>query len=92
MAFKLFSNFFDYNTKEIKNLRSQVDAINLLEDKARVLKDEDFKKETEKFKKQLKKQEKTLDEIMPWAFALVREASRRVLGLRHFHDEEQSQP
>lgn len=76
-------HFFDFNQKEINRITTIVNEINLLEDKARSLKDEDFKKETEKFKTELKSG-KTLDDILPWAFALVREAARRTLGQRHY--------
>lgn len=77
-------NLFDYNQKELNRIQKIVDQINALEDNARDLKDADFKKETEKLKKQVQNGEKSLDETLPWAFALVREASRRVLGLRHY--------
>lgn len=79
--------FFDYNQREIKRLRKKVVEINALEDKARVLKEEDFKKETEKFKNQIQSGQKSLDEILPWAYALVREAARRTLGERHFDEQ-----
>lgn len=74
----------DYNEKEVRRIRRTVEEINKLEEKARVLKDKDFEKETKKLKEQVQKEEKTLDELLPWAFALVREASRRVLSQRHF--------
>ena len=85
--FNIFKKFFDYNQREINRLRRRVAEINVLEDKARVLKDEDFKKETEKFKEEIQSNQKTLEEILPWAYALVREASRRVLGERHFDEQ-----
>jgi preprotein translocase subunit SecA len=85
--FNIFKNFLDYNQKEVNRLQKKVDEINSLEDLARKLKDPDFKKETEKLKKQLSSGEKKLDEILPWAYALVREAARRVLGLRHFDEQ-----
>jgi len=79
-----FKKIFDYNEREIRRIKKIVDEINKLEDKTRNLKDEDFPKETEKLKEQIIEREKTLEEILPWAFALVREASRRVLKQRHF--------
>lgn len=82
--FNIFKNFFDYNAKEINRLKNRVEEINALEDKARDLRDEDFPKETVTLKEQIQSGAKTLDELLPWSFALVREASRRVLGLRHF--------
>ncbi|QQG44763.1 MAG: preprotein translocase subunit SecA [Candidatus Roizmanbacteria bacterium] len=80
----IFKNFFDYNAQEVNRLKKKVYEINALEDKTRNLKDEDFKKETEKLKKNISSQKQTLDEILPWAYALVREAARRVLDQRHF--------
>lgn len=80
----IFKKFFDYNEREVQRISSIKDEVNNLEDKARKLKDSDFPKETDKFRKQLKSGEKTLLDLLPWAYALVREASRRTLGLRHF--------
>ena len=60
-----------------------VDKINALEDETRKLSDEELRNKTDEFKKQLS-EGKTLDDILPEAFAVVREASRRVLGMRHF--------
>ncbi|NMB84459.1 preprotein translocase subunit SecA [Candidatus Roizmanbacteria bacterium] len=82
--FNLFKRFFDYNERHINRLKKKVDEINLLEDRARKLKDSDFKKETASLRKDIQSEKKTLDEILPWSFALVREAARRVLGERHF--------
>jgi preprotein translocase subunit SecA len=82
--FNFFKKIFDYNLREIERLQTIVDKINAQEDEIRKLLDKDFPLETAKFKAQIQKQEVTLDEILPRAFALVREASRRVLGERHF--------
>ena len=73
----------DDNEKEIKKLSKNVDIINALEPEFVKLKDEDFPKKTEEFRERLKKRE-TLDDILPEAFALVREAAKRTLGMRHF--------
>ena len=78
---------FDYNQREVDRIKKIVDSINALEDDARKLKDGDFAKETEGLKKQVQSNEKTLDEVLPWAYAMVREASRRVSGLRHFDEQ-----
>lgn len=80
----LFKRFFDYNEREIQRLRKKVDEINNLDGKARKLKDEDFKSETEKLKKSIREQKQSLDDVLPWAYALSREAARRVLGERHY--------
>ncbi|MBI2641128.1 preprotein translocase subunit SecA [Candidatus Roizmanbacteria bacterium] len=80
----IFKKFFDYNEREVNRLRTKVKEINELEDRARKLKDSEFKKETEKLKDSVQSEKKELSELIPWSFALVREASRRVLNQRHF--------
>ncbi|OGK17967.1 preprotein translocase subunit SecA [Candidatus Roizmanbacteria bacterium RIFCSPLOWO2_12_FULL_40_12] len=82
--FNFFKKLLDLNEKEVTRYQKKVSEINDLEDKARKLKDSDFKRETEKLKKQAQTEGQDLHEILPWAFALVREAARRTLGLRHF--------
>jgi preprotein translocase subunit SecA len=82
--FKFLNKLFDYNEKELNKLRRIVEQINLLENKARNLKDKDFSIETKKMKDQIASNEKKLDDLLPWAAALVREAARRMLGERHF--------
>jgi len=82
--FNFLTKFFDYNQRELNRLRKKVEEINKLEDQARRLKDADFSKETKKFKEQIQSGDKTLDEILPWSYTLVREAARRSLGQRHF--------
>lgn len=80
-----FKKFLDYNQKQIDEYQLVVDKINSLDDKARKLKDSDFKKETLKLREQVAKgSPSVLKELRPWAFALVREAARRVLGIRHY--------
>nr|MBP9691687.1 preprotein translocase subunit SecA [Candidatus Woesebacteria bacterium] len=81
---KFIKTFFDYNQKEINRITKLVEKINSLEDNFKKYKDSDFKKKTEEFKKQITSGKKTLDEILPEAYALVREASFRSLGQRHF--------
>ncbi|MFA5769932.1 MAG: preprotein translocase subunit SecA [Patescibacteria group bacterium] len=82
--FNIFKSFFDYNQKEINRLQKKVEEINNLEDKARDLKDKDFVTETKKLQKIVQADENKISEILPWAFALSREAARRTLGQRHF--------
>ncbi len=84
MMFNIFKSFFDYNQKEINRLQKKIDEINLLEDKTRNLKDSDFVKETKKLQKIIQSDESKMNEMLPWAFALSREAARRTLGQRHF--------
>lgn len=71
------------NAKEIKRIRLIVDEINELEPSMLALSDASLKAKTEEFTTRLAEGE-TLDDILPEAFAVVREASKRVLGMRHF--------
>ena len=73
----------DNNDKEIKRMQKVVDQINGLEAGLQSLTDSSLAGHTEKFKERLAAGE-TLDDILPEAFAVCREASRRVLGMRHF--------
>ena len=75
--------FKTYSEKEVKRVMPIVNKINALEGEISKLSDEQLKQKTEYFKKELE-QGKTLDDILPEAFAVVREASKRVLGMRHF--------
>lgn len=77
------NRFFDSNDKEIKKLQTIVTQINSLEPAMSKLKDKDFAKKTADFKDRLSSNE-SLDAIMPEVFALVREAAKRTVGLRHF--------
>ena len=76
--------FGDPQTKILKGLQKKVVAVNNLTDKYSKLSKADLKKQTEILKKQLQKKGTTVDSLLPDAFALVREASDRVLGMRHF--------
>lgn len=82
--FGFFKKFFDYNQKEIDRIQKTVAQINDLEDQIRNLEDQDFRKKTNQLKKEIHQENKTLEEILPVSFALVREAARRILGERHF--------
>ncbi|HEX8034750.1 MAG TPA: preprotein translocase subunit SecA [Ktedonobacterales bacterium] len=73
----------DPNEKELKRIRPIVAEINNLEDEMRALSDDDLRAKTGEFKQELE-QGADLDDILPDAFAVVREASRRVLGMRHY--------
>ena len=75
--------FGTYSEREVKRVKPIVDKINSLEDEISKLSDTDLKAKTEEFKKRLNNGE-TLDDILPETFAVVREASKRVLGMRHF--------
>jgi preprotein translocase subunit SecA len=82
--FNIFKKFLDFNQKELNRLAKKVDEINSMEDWARSLKDTEFKNITKEIKDELSGNNKKLDDYLPKAFALVREASRRVLDQRHF--------
>ncbi|MBN3940143.1 MAG: preprotein translocase subunit SecA [Nostoc sp.] len=73
----------DPNARKLKKYQPSVTEINLLEEEIKVLSDDELKGKTVEFKQRLTKGE-TLDDILPEAYAVVREAGRRVLGLRHF--------
>ena len=75
--------FKSYSEKEVKRVRPLINKINGLEEEISKLSDSELRSKTDYFKKQLK-EGKTLDDILPEAFAVVREASKRVLGMRHF--------
>ena len=80
----LLKNIFGtYSEKEVKRVMPIVDKINSLEPEMEKLTDKELASKTDYFKEQLK-EGKTLDDILPEAFATVREASKRVLGMRHF--------
>ena len=80
IAEKLFGTHSD---RELKRIMPIVDKIEALDPVMSAMTDEDLKAQTPKFKERLAKGE-TLDDILPEAFATVREASKRVLGMKHF--------
>jgi preprotein translocase subunit SecA len=80
----IFSKLFsDPNQKVLNELDQLVQQINALEPEYEALSDDVLAAQTDKFKRQLE-QGKSLDDIMPKAFAVVREVSKRVTGMRHF--------
>ncbi len=72
-----------HSERELKRIRSTVDSIEAMRPIMQALSDEELKGKTEEFKKRLADGE-TLDDIMPEAYAVVREAGKRVLGMEHF--------
>lgn len=78
--FKLFKSFSE---KEIDNNKKIVDQILALEDSMQQLSDDELQNKTDEFRQRIEKGE-TLDELLPEAFAVVREASDRVLGMKHY--------
>jgi preprotein translocase subunit SecA len=84
MVLNIFTKIFGSNNDRLlKNLQPIVDKINLLEPEMKLLSDEQIPQKTMEFKERVKNGE-ALDDILPSAFALVREASVRILGMRHF--------
>ncbi|MTI64328.1 preprotein translocase subunit SecA [Methylophaga sp.] len=84
MVSKFFSKIFgSRNERVLKKLRKVVDEIAVLEADIEKLDDDALKAKTAEFRQQLN-DGKSLDDILPEAFAVVREASKRVLGMRHF--------
>lgn len=75
--------FKSYSEKEVKRVMPLVEQINSLEETISKLSDEELRNKTNEFKERLANGA-TLDDLLPEAFAVVREASKRVLGLRHF--------
>ena len=80
---KVFSFGGDESERMVRSFQPIVDKINDFEDKISKLSDEELKLKTPEFKERLEKGD-TLDDILPEAFATVREASKRVLGQRHY--------
>jgi preprotein translocase subunit SecA len=73
----------DPNVRKLRKYKNDIVEINLLEEEIQTLPDEDLTRKTAEFRQRLEKGE-SLDDILPEAFAVVREAGKRVLGLRHF--------
>ena len=81
--FKWLGGLVDSNEKELKRLQSLVDTINQLEPEFKKLSDDELGAKTAEFRARLS-QGSSLDELLPEAFAAVREAAQRTIGLRHF--------
>lgn len=75
--------FGDPNAKELKNIQPLVEKINALEPEMEKLSSANLQAKTQEFKLRLQKGE-TLDQLLPEAFAVVREAAKRVTGMRHY--------
>ena len=75
--------FGTHSEREVKLLKPMVQKIEELRPSMREMSDDDLKAQTEKFRERLSDGE-TLDDLLPEAFATVREAARRVLGMEHY--------
>ncbi len=81
----IFSSIFGTsNDREVKKYKKRANAITALESKYENLSDEELKGAFNELKEQVKSEEKTLDEVLNDSFAITREASKRVLGMRHY--------
>lgn len=84
MMIKITSKLFgDPNSRELNKLKPLVEKINQLDAEVRDLSDSSLRGKTEYFRNQIK-DGRTLDELLPAAFAVVREAARRTINMRHF--------
>lgn len=81
--FKILGGLLDSNEREINKLKPTVELVNSFESEIKKLTDSKLKAKTDEFKKRLEKGE-TLDQLLPEAFAVVRESARRSIGQRHF--------
>ncbi|MGI6345016.1 MAG: preprotein translocase subunit SecA [Bacillota bacterium] len=81
--FNVFRHLFDANAKELKKLEKTVEAVNRLEPTLQALSDAALRAKTAEFRQRLAQGE-TLDDLLPEAYAVVREAGRRSLGKRAF--------
>jgi len=80
----LFKKLFgSKNEREVKRLLKAVQSVNVLEEQMIAISDEQLRGKTEEFKGRLAQGE-TLDKLLPEAFAVAREAGKRVMGMRHF--------
>ena len=77
--------FSSENERNLKKLRKIADNVEALANKYKSMTDDELRACTEELKRQVQVDKKSLDEVLPDAFALVREASERVIGLRHFY-------
>ena len=76
--------FGDPQKRTLKRLQKKVDEVNALAGKYKKMTKPELKKQTNELKKRLARKKTTLDDILPDAFALVREASDRLIGQRHY--------
>ncbi|MFS8512362.1 MAG: preprotein translocase subunit SecA [Planifilum fulgidum] len=82
--FRAIRQLLDSNERQLKKCYKIADQIEALEPSVAALSDDELRGKTEEFKHRLEKGE-TLDDLLPEAYAVVREAAKRVLGMRHFY-------
>ena len=83
MENRITSLFGSSNARALKKIQPRIEAINALEPKYQAMSDEELREQTFLFRKRLAAGE-TLDDLLEEAFAVCREAGRRVLGMRHY--------
>src|SRR5665647_3174432 len=76
--------FGDWNAKDIKRIEKTVEQIEALDNDMQLLSDEELRGKTDEFKQRLASGE-SLNDLLPEAFAVCREAAMRSLGMKHFH-------
>jgi len=81
--FSVLNKYFDSNDRELKRLQSVIVEINSFGEKIKKLKDKDFPKKTQELKDRVANGQ-SLESLLPEAFALVREAARRTIGISHY--------
>jgi preprotein translocase subunit SecA len=81
--FGLLKDLLDSNTREVKKIQKVVERINALEPRVKAFSHDEMRSQTQQFKERLAKGE-SLDDLLPEAFACVREAAVRTIGLRHY--------
>jgi preprotein translocase subunit SecA len=79
--------FGNSQQKELKRIAKIVEQVNEFDERIKALSDEELRAKTDEFREILKKEEKTLDEILPEAFAVAREAAHRVIGERPYDSQ-----
>jgi len=79
----IFSKLYNYSGRELKRIYPIVDKIEALEETMQELSDAELRAKTDEFKERYNNGE-TLEDLLPEAFAVVREASKRVLNMRHY--------
>ena len=83
MIGKILKVLGDSNERQVKRYQGMVNRVNALEEEMAALSDDELAEMTVEFRERLAESE-TLDDLMPEAFAVVREAARRTIGMRHF--------
>ena len=79
--------FGSYSDREVKRIKPIIDKIEKLGPEVEVLSDEELRAKTDEFKKRVQENGESLEHILPEAFAVVREAAWRSIGLKHYREQ-----